>query len=284
MHRIHSSTASTSDVAPLTAEQVASWQDRGFALVNGLLPDELIHAALDEMSRDPPGPLSRGHMFPSGLSSLNAISTHPRLRAVASQLLGTSALTLLQSEAWSKVAPTLTTGLMGQSAYSNSDQRMHMDYPNHYLTHPATWDEPEAVAGILYFDSEEDCGGATRVVARSGSTDAAYAWPYTSMPGTGGHAWFNDRESAEGYYEKAAPAVARFRRTLYEREQVATYQPGTVLLYRYDTWHRGTPLKRGAPNRRVLNFVIAVRCSSASEPAARKHPSQCPGWVASRSP
>ena len=30
-----------------------------------------------------------------------------------------------------------------------------MDYPNHYLTHPAPWDSPEAVAAILYFDHEE---------------------------------------------------------------------------------------------------------------------------------
>ena len=37
-------------------------------------------------------------------------------------------------------------------AYSNRDQRMHMDYPNHYLTHPPPWNQPEAVAAILYFD------------------------------------------------------------------------------------------------------------------------------------
>ena len=35
------------------------------------------------------------------------------------------------------------------------------------------------------------------------------------------------------------------------------YRPGTLLLYRFDLWHRGTPLKSTAPPRRVLNLVYA---------------------------
>lgn len=132
-----------------------------------------------------------------------------------------------------------------------------MDYPNHYLTHPAPWDTPEAVTGILYFDSDDECGGATRVVPREGDGDEAYSWPYTHMPGVGGRAWINDRAAAEKYFERVAPDEARFRKRLYEREVELSYRPGTLLLYRFDTWHRGTPLKQGAPNRRVLNFVYA---------------------------
>jgi len=77
------------------------------------------------------------------------------------------------------------------------------------------------------------------------------------MPGVGGCKWVNDRAAAERVYEKAAPEVARFRAKLYKREVSLSYKPGTLLLYRFDTWHRGSPLKFGAPDRRVLNFVYA---------------------------
>ena len=33
-----------------------------------------------------------------------------------------------------------------------------------------------------------------------------------------------------------------FRKQLYQRELAAKYQYGSVLFYRYDTWHRGTSL------------------------------------------
>ena len=220
------------------------------------------------------GGLSRGLMFPSSSPALNAISTHPRLRAATAQLLGTSSITLLQSEAWSKSPPaggTKLLGLVGKvlgtllqsdavnpiNAYSNSDQRMHMDYPNHYLTHPSPWASPEAVEAILYFDDASECGGATRLVPRQGDDDPLYSWPYVRMPGVAGHDWINDKGSAERYFERADPEIARFRRRLYEREVEVKYRPGTLLLYRFDLWHRGTPLKSTAPPRRVLNLVYA---------------------------
>ena len=253
--------AHLSAAGPLTSEQVASWRERGFVLVDGLLPSDAIDAAVRETRAWPPGPLSRGHLFPSTLSSLNDISIHPRLRAAVAQLLGHGGgLQLLQSETWSKTAAERGLGLeslLMPARYSNNDQRIHMDYPNHYLTHPSTWDAPEAVAGILYLDDADACGGATRVVPRLGPHDEAYRWPYVHMPGVGGHAWINDRKSAEQYYEGADPEAARFRANLYAREVSCHYTAGTMLLYRFDTWHRGTPLKPGGPSRSVLNFVYA---------------------------
>ena len=255
--------ASPSPSLPLTPEAVASWRDQGFALVHGVFPDEIINAAKEEMRQTPPGRLGQGLQFPSTSDALNRISTHPRLRAAAAQLLGTSRLTLLQSEAWSKSPPGMLTsattllGLNPMTAYSNNDQRMHMDYPNHYLTHPSPWSNPDGVEAILYFDDYETCGGATRAVPRSGDDDEAYSWPYLAMPGTGGHAWLNDKSATEKYFEKAAPEMARFRQRLYEREVELRYRAGTILLYRFDTWHRGSPLRRGAPARRVLNLVVA---------------------------
>ena len=47
-----------------------------------------------------------------------------------------------------------------------------------------------------------------------------------------------------------------FRARLYAREAALEYAPGTLLLYRFDTWHRGAPLARDAPHaRHVLNLV-----------------------------
>ena len=60
----------------------------------------------------------------------------------------------------------------------------------------------------------------------------------------GAFEWKNDRQSAEAYLQELSPETAVFRAThLYPREQYARYSFGTVLLYRHDTWHRGTPLK-----------------------------------------
>ena len=92
---------------------------------------------------------------------------------------------------------------------------------------------------------------------RNGPSDAAYAWPYTRMPGVGGVPWVNDRTAAERYFQQRDPETARFRAALYAREAAVRYRPGTLLLYRLDTWHRGAPLKPGGPVRRVLNLVYA---------------------------
>ena len=43
-----------------------------------------------------------------------------------------------------------------------------------------------------------------------------------------------------------APGLAAFRAAhLYPRERRARYRVGSVLFYRHDTWHRGTPLDPG---------------------------------------
>ena len=64
---------------------------------------------------------------------------------------------LTQSDLWPKFGRSQQSG----GAYDNTDQRIHVDYPNHTLTHPPRWESPEAVEIILYFDAVEECGGAT---------------------------------------------------------------------------------------------------------------------------
>ena len=181
-----------SDTA-LTPRQQARWREAGFALVNELLPGSLVAEARDVADQAFPhlGPAeretvtdfgSRGSMeFPTGHAAVDAITLHPRMLAAVSELLSTPVrnIRLTQSDLWPKFARTRRAG----GAYDNTDQRIHMDYPNHTLVHPPAWDHPEAVEIILYFDAVDDCGGATALVPREGADDPAYGWPMVNTPG-----------------------------------------------------------------------------------------------------
>ena len=240
----------------LHAEQVRSWRENGFALVDGVFPPDLISRARAECAPFFPAPGSaeseavtdygsQGTMeFPSPSNSINEITLHPRLVGAVSQLLDRHAwdLRLTQSEPWAKYGRAAREG----GKLDNQDQRIHVDYPNHTLAHPADWDRPEAVSIVVYYDRVEDCGGATEFVPREGPDDPAYQGPLVRTPGMAGLAFVNDRTQAEAYLREEAPDVAKWRaENLYPRTRSVYYQPGTVLFYRQDLWHRGTPLRPG---------------------------------------
>ena len=240
----------------LSSAQVDAWRNHGFTLVDDVVPIELVEEARRGALADFPAPGSAemekihdfgsaGRMaFPSERQAVNQLTLHPRLLTAIAQLLDAPVrdLRLTQSDLWPKY------GREGKRReLDNADQRIHVDYPNHTLTHPPPWDSPEAVELILYLDEEQHCGGATALVPRTGSDDPAYQWPIMNTPGVGSLPWINDRESTERHLRESSPEVAKFRAEhLYAREVKARYRVGTVLLYRHDTWHRGTPLKPGA--------------------------------------
>jgi hypothetical protein len=237
-------------------EQVRSWREHGFALVDGLFSSDLIGRARDECLPFFPAPGSvesdavtdygsQGAMeFPTPSDAINQITLHPRLLAATAQLLGVRVwdLRLTQSEPWAKYGRADPP----DGRFDNQDQRMHVDYPNHTLTHPADWDRPEAVSILLYFDAVEECGGATEFVPRTGPDDPAYQGPLVRTPGLAGLEFVNDRTKAEAYLRDAAPETAQWREeNLYAHARSVHHQPGTVLFYRQDVWHRGTPLRPG---------------------------------------
>ena len=245
------------DERTLHPEQVRSWRENGFALVDGVFPAELIERGRAETAPLFPAPGSKGSEavtdygsggvmeFPTPSDAINEITLHPRLLSAVSQLLGVRIrdLRLTQSEPWPKY------GRQRQAAgrLDNQDQRMHVDYPNHTITHPADWDSPEAVEILLYFDAVEDCGGATEFVPRAGPDDPAYQGPMVRTPGLAGLDFVNDRTQAEAYLREAAPDTARWRETnLYPHARSVQHRAGSVLFYRHDLWHRGTPLRPGA--------------------------------------
>lgn len=157
---------------------------------------------------------------------------------------------------------------MIRSKFDNSDQRMHIDGWNHTLVVPTDWYHPSSVAMIVYLSDVDDTGGATALVARQGPDDVAYAesveQTFLRTPGAGALPWINDRESAEEYIRQhASPEVASFRESLYGREAYAQFRRGTVLLYRHDVWHRGTPLTIAGSMRLVVN--LSYRRADAAE-------------------
>lgn len=266
----------------LTDEQVRSWREAGFALVDGVIPDALLERAIADARAAFPAAGSDaaarvtdfgsgGRMsFPAASEAVNSITLHPRLLSAVARLLGTGVreLRLTQSDLWPKYGRAQRAG----DKYDNDDQRIHVDYPNHTLTHPPRWDSPEAVEIILYLSDVESCGGATALVPRRGSDDPAYAWPIARTPGVGALDWVNDRASAERYLADAAPEVAKWRAEhLYPREVRARFRTGSVLFYRHDTWHRGTPLDPGTM-RLAQNLTFR---KAQSEWISTLHP----GWA-----
>ncbi len=244
--------------AVLGAAQVERWRTEGYAFVDGLFDAEMIdRLTAAAIARFPaPGTAEAERVsdfgsatggkplvFPADVEAFNRVTLDPRLLAAIGQLLGVHVdeLRLTQSDLWPKYGRTERSG----GPYDNQDQRIHVDYPNHTLVHPAPWDRPEAVEVILYLSDHADCGGSTAVVPREGRDDPGYRWPIVDSPGIGALEWVNDRSSAEAYIAEHRPAVAAWREDLYRRERLTRFGVGSVLLYRHDTWHRGTPLLPG---------------------------------------
>ncbi len=241
--------ASASQEGQLTASQIEQWRTEGYTLVSGLYPEDLIEELAREATTAFPaigtdesdryqGFGSQGRLvFPSEVSAFNDVTLHENLLGAVADLLGEAVtdIRLSQSDLWPKYGQASSVG----------DQRIHVDYPNHTLTHPTPWSRPEAVELIVYLSDWEETQGSTAVVPRQGEDDPAYRWPIVDSPGIGELQYVNDRDDAEAYFAKERPELKDWRELLYDREHYVKFRPGDVLFYRHDTWHRGTPMVPG---------------------------------------
>lgn len=180
--------------------------------------------------------------FPSEIHSINEMAVNGMLLATAGQLLNGPPI-LIQMQVWAK------KGCKPSGPQSNQNQRMHMDYGNNTFVHPPPFVNPSAVSLILYLSDTELTGGGTAVVPRNGLVDEWYKSPYTKMPGQAGLEFINDKDSAETML--AYEGVDRSE--LYEREIIPSYDIGECLWYRHDTWHRGTPVRKGK-----IRYVVSM--------------------------
>jgi hypothetical protein len=197
--------------------------------------------------------------FPTGSDAFDGITLHRQVLRAVAQLLGTEDVLLSQSDVWAKRGASADEWAR-REPWQNHEQRIHVDFPNHCLTAPAQWSQPEAVAMIVYLDDSAATGGGTALVPRLGDDDEAYReeagrFYWTQTPGVGSAGWLNDRAAAEAWYAQHEPETAAFRRRLYAREVSARFGVGSVLLYRHDVWHRGTRVQPGAV-RHAINLVF----------------------------
>lgn len=213
------------------------WLNRNFTL-DHIDPDHLDFGSPDKQLE-----------FPSCIEPLDDLVLNEQLLGAVQQLLSTQDIRLLQADLWAKI------GVENDSheAQANTDQRMHMDYGNNSLLHP-DWQHPETVAAIIYYDDSAETAGGTAFVTRNGDNDPAYQTPFIHMPGQAGKPFFNDRKTVEDWFRVNDPAAFELREKLYQREQLVEFKPGTILFYRHDIWHRGTPLTAGKL-RRVHNLA-----------------------------
>lgn len=126
-------------------KELLQWRESGFALLDNLIDAELIDGAKEEMlnliAMNPSGVNEDfgGYSFPFNdkNSCLNQIILNPKLIDIAKRVLRTDDVLLTQGEAWLKENKTSENNSDSDSKYSNQDQRIHMDWPNHNLVHPA---------------------------------------------------------------------------------------------------------------------------------------------------
>jgi len=242
----------------LTKDQVDAWKDQGAFVMQ--LPGEVINPSLEWLNNnftldqvDPDhldfGSPDRKFEFPTSVEPLDNLVLSEHLIVAVQQLLNTTDVRLLQADLWPKIG--VESG--DHEAQSNTDQRMHMDYGNNTVLHP-DWQSPEAVAAIIYYDDSEETAGGTAFVPRQGDADPVYQPPFVHMPGQAGKPFFNDRRTVENWFNNNEPAAHKLRSELYERERLVNFKPGTILFYRHDLWHRGTPVTPGKL-RRVHNLA-----------------------------
>ena len=187
--------------------------------------------------------------FPTSIAPLDDLVLNEHLIVAAQQLLDSIDIRLLQADLWPKIG----VGSDNHEAQANTDQRMHMDYGNNTMLHP-DWQSPEAVAAIIYYDDGVETAGGTAYVPRQGDADPVYQPPFIHMPGQAGKPFFNDRRTVESWFDKNDSDAHKLRSELYLREQLVNFKPGTILFYRHDLWHRGTPVTPGKL-RRVHNLA-----------------------------
>tara|TARA_Y100000813_G_scaffold182376_1_gene152054 strand:- start:137 stop:1045 length:909 start_codon:yes stop_codon:yes gene_type:complete len=226
----------------LSKKEIDQWKTAGFIVKKQLLNvTDCIHdlkIIYPENDTEPILDFGSGGKteFPCKFESLNKITFDIKLISCVKQLLETNDILLAQSVAWAKY------GVPPKNVQSNCEQRIHMDYGNNMWSHPPKWNNPNAVAAIIYYSNTEKTGGATALVERKGDNDEVYSYPYIHMPGIAGKPFYNSKDAAE---LSVKGKTKHIRNQCYTREKKPNFNIGDVLFYRLDLWHRGTPVHNG---------------------------------------
>ena len=216
----------------LRPEQVTQWHERGFLVLDGIWPPELVVAAAAAAAKlSAPQPAEAGDPtvaadshFPHDSSVLNDVVLHPRVLAMVRQLLGGPAEfygdVLLKKE-----------GRMAGDEASRGEQFAHLDMSNH--TSLVVPPSPESVAIIIsYSESAEPVGGPPCFLPDGVARLAPEGMPSAIIPGGMvpppdlAHLFASDGTSTQ----------------LAAHELAVRYHPGVALVYRLDTCEFPTPV------------------------------------------
>lgn len=239
--------------------QINQWKNNGYTILKNTIPNDIIkttHNIMKDYYNQNKLKIydfgSEGKFeFPTN-TILDQITLNENIIKSVQKLLNTENILLVQADSWGKIGSTNLADI------SNNDQRMHMDYGNNTFLHPSKWDNPEAVAMIIYLSDISETDGGTSLVSRIDENDELYQFPYVNMPGIGSNSFINDKKHAEEYFRNNNTNIYNFRKKLYEREHILTPQIGDILVYRLDLWHRGTPVKKNHI-RFVMNLLWKKR-------------------------
>ena len=211
----------------ITDEQLDILRQKGFVLVRNFLNPEELKEAQDglwesgiikpeeyfakgnEARRErmkKRGPFGGLQLFPFNSLALNKLLVHPDLIDACERFLG------------GKVRLTLGHVMSKYSGAANYKQPLHRDYGNHTLVVPRADREYDEVTTFLYLSDVTVANGATALVPRTASD-----------------------ESVPLAYTNTAVRLSNEEHTrLKNLEERAEGPAGSLLLYTYDVFHRGT--------------------------------------------
>jgi hypothetical protein len=219
-------------VSDATLDEV---RDQGFALVEGFLATDELHAARQALWLHFPKPddyfaepanfpdYARGQFagveeYPYRSWDLNRLAFHPDLVDAVERYLGTTELHLYKVELWAKYAGA-----------SNYDQPLHRDYGSHSLVVPRDDGGYQQLTTFIYLSDVTADDGPTRIVPYQEGKDA----PFTPL-----------------YLEFGALA---------DKEVSAVGPAGSLLVYRTDILHRGSDLTGARRSRFSLLVDFQAR-------------------------
>jgi hypothetical protein len=227
----------------LSAAQVEHWREKGWLVLDGVWPPELIAAAAAAAAEVLPpqvdgvipaeadgfGQELGASQFPFSRSCFNDVALHPRILRAASQLLDDPRPRFYADVVLSKHGTDPPSG----------NQDLHLDFGNNTLLVPPA--RPETVNCILNYSANSALtDGATRFVP-DGLCDLVKEPAATSSGFDHLAMSTNSEEGGPVFFSALDDSHA----AVYARERAVQYTAGTVLLYRLDQLHRGSPVLPG---------------------------------------
>ena len=222
--------------AAVADHHLTALDTEGFAIVEGFLGDDELSAARDELYRSYPtaaayaaapgsyesvsgAPFAGLLDFPFAGTVLSLLALDERLLDAAERVIGTDDIALIQARTWAKYS--------GAHEY---EQLLHQDFGNHSLVVPRHDGGFGELQAFVYLEDVTDDNGPTYVVAYEHTRHLPVGTVVT-------------REDHPDVYANEMPAIA---------------PAGALLLYRPDTYHRGSTFRGEGLGRFILGVAFAA--------------------------